>query len=154
MHARGLIDSVLIAVMYLAFVAAMSLVGCGVPESPQRYELEALRPDDEQIARIVAAWESAGIETQTQVKTPNGGRCDLVAAGHAWEVEFDDLGVGGVGQAAFYAADLGLKPGVVLVRRSKSDRYAVRARLAADEAGVTLLEFSIGEEIPLPVIEP
>lgn len=112
-----------------------------------------LRPDDTQIARVVAAWNAAGIETQTQVRTPAGGRCDLVAAGHAWEIEFDDLGVGGIGQSLFYAADLGLRPGMVLVRRTATDRYVTRTRLAADKAGVTLLVAPLDGDVPLPLVK-
>jgi hypothetical protein len=72
----------------------------------------------------------AGVE----VKLWDGTRCDLVAGGYAYEVDWAKSGkwAEAIGQAKYYGKELCLKPGIIMLVKDAEDwKYVYRCKIAA-----------------------
>lgn len=76
---------------------------------------------------------------QTEVRLPDGTRCDIVTETHAVEVEWAHKWYEGFGQALWYGFQLNKTPGIVLILRNEGDRkFLVRIRSLAAHHGIDL----------------
>jgi len=67
--------------------------------------------------------------SRTEVRMPNGTRCDVLSSGHAIEVEFAAKWCESIGQALNYASQTGRMGAVALILESPKDsRFLVRLR--------------------------
>lgn len=81
---------------------------------------------------------------ETEVRLPDGTRCDIVTETHAIEVEWANKWYEGFGQALWYGFQLNKKPGVVLILRKKDDRkFLFRIQSLADHHGIELKVWTV-----------
>lgn len=91
-------------------------------------------------------WAKAN-KGKTEVRLPDGTRCDVVTKTHAVEVEWAHKWYEGFGQALWYGFQLNKKPAVVMILRNEKDRkYLFRIRSLAAHHGIDLKVWTISAE--------
>lgn len=75
----------------------------------------------------------------TEVVQADRTRIDCVTGEYAVEVDFGAKWAEAIGQALFYSAQSGLKPGIVLILKKPSeDRFLTRLKTALDHHGLII----------------
>jgi hypothetical protein len=62
---------------------------------------------------------------ETEVRLPDGTRCDVETSTHAVEIEWANKWYEGFGQSLWYGFQLNKKPGIVLILRKPEDQKFV-----------------------------
>ena len=82
---------------------------------------------------------------RTEVRCPDGTRCDIVSDKYAIEVDWAYKWYEGFGQALWYGFQLNKKPSLLLILRSSADsKYVIKAHSLAKHHGIDLQVATIG----------
>ncbi len=115
-------------------------IGIGIGTSP--YTIGYLATDV-QPSRTEVEWSkliAAEISGETEVRTPDGSRVDVLTDDRAYEVEWVEKWKEAPAQAIFYGLTMNRKPTVILLMRGKSSdrRYYLRCLAVCVETDVRL----------------
>ena len=125
--------SALMVVMAL-LVLVVNVLKCGTVPSDQ------MGNEVSETAKLAEKYHA-----KTEVRLPDGTRCDLVNDEFAIEVEWPHKWAESIGQSLYYASELKKKPAVLFLTRGPEDaKYIRRAKAVAQQHGITLYE----EKVP------
>ena len=81
----------------------------------------------------------------TEVRMPDGTRCDIVSSSHAIEVEWAYKWYEGLGQSLWYAYQRNKTPGIVMILRSEEDRkFVIRLKTLAKHHNIKVDVWVVG----------
>lgn len=91
-----------------------------------------------------AEW-AAAYGGNTEVRMPDGTRCDVLTDSHAIEVEFASKWAEAVGQSLFYALQTGKRAGIVLILHNSDERrYWIRLNSVVLENHLAIDVWTVG----------
>lgn len=106
------------------------------------------------IDAIRKRWETRGIRTQTGVETIEGTKCDMLTAGTAWVVAWEEDWDRAAGKSWLVHKEVrhmdgyaGVQPGVVLLLRSGGRMDYSRCARVCDDWGIRLIGVRVDQPL-------